>query len=96
MFFARDGCEVPQVQQQRMATTLPVASMTFSLPTKVGFQRPPFCSIGASSAAASTSTGALPPTHFGAALKEEATGIAFPGEVCVLSSRNCPKLAGVG
>ena len=100
MFFCTsDGAQMPTTSTSAAAAArraLPVASMTFSLPKTFGF-RPPFASIGGGGGASTSAAagGALLP-HFGASQKEQATGIAFPGEVCVLSSRNCPQLAGVG
>jgi hypothetical protein len=63
------------------------ASMTFGLPFAGGFGG----SKARSLPFASVSAGA-----FATAAKESHTGVAFPDKLCVISSRNCPGLAGVG
>jgi hypothetical protein len=79
----------------RGAAPLLPATMSFGLPigAPAGWRGAPFaaascCGGGAKVAAA--------PKLFAAPRKEDATGIAFPDTLCVVTSRNCPGLAGVG
>jgi len=91
------GAAMPWAFAQRepgAAAPLMPASMTFGLPFAGGFggsNKPrsalPFASVGAST---------CPPKLFATPAKEAHTGIAFPENLCIVSNRNCPGLAGVG
>lgn len=90
-------CHLQQQRPPRQHHLVP-ASMTFGLPFAGGFGRAagggrcalPFASVGASAAVGGV------PSLFATKKTEEHTGIAFPDSLCVISSRDCPGLAGVG
>ncbi|GBF94321.1 hypothetical protein Rsub_06943 [Raphidocelis subcapitata] len=71
------------------ARHLAPASLTFGLPlggagAARGGRALPFASVSAAAGA------------FAKAQQESATGVAFPDNLCVLSNKHCPGLAGVG
>lgn len=86
MFSERKGSKVPTGVQQ-LQLQAPFASLSFALsnPKKVSFGRPlPFASISCCG------------HDFGKGCQEPATGTEYPSELCVLTKKNCPQLAGAG
>lgn len=85
MFSERKGSQVPTAGVVPFQP--PFASLSFSLsnPKQVSFGRPlPFASISCCS------------HDFGKGCQEPATGTEFPPELCVLTKKHCPQLAGAG
>lgn len=99
MFTEHKGSQVPgtssspkhQQQHQQLSHHYapPFASLSFALPAPkavaFGLRAAPFASLSSSSS-----------SMFGAAQQEAATGHTYPQELCVLTKKHCPQLAGVG
>jgi hypothetical protein len=86
---AAGGPAMPWARSTAATAPLLPATMSFGLPIGAGTRWPgaPF---------ASCCSGKAVPKLFATPRKEDATGIAFPDTLCVVTSRNCPGLAGVG
>lgn len=82
-FTSSTGEVSPSISGSSSSQILSPASLTFALPTRRVAFAPPFASVTIS-------------PLFGTARAEPATNILFPADVCVLTTKNCPQLMGLG
>ena len=90
MFVTRPDCRLPDGAVAADIVARPTADQT----PRVSHRRP-FAALGPFASVSSAVMTHLPPSS-NKSRKEQATGMEFPDEYCVLTQKNCPVLMGFG